>query len=435
MTSRFRLILVASVGILVLLQSAGAHQTFAGANFTVNSAADSADAVPGDGACTTLAGQCTLRAAIQETNALAGTTDATGIRELPVSFRVVNSNTSGYSCPSDFKEYTVRGHLVGPAAALESQSPAVTFYLYGFEGGEFHWRMTEELAGVSGYDWPLEMAKLGHVSLTIDMLGYDSSVTPEGPHGFLNCWGSQADVAHQIVGQLKNGQYSVDGRSGNGVSFAKVVLAGHDAGATVAEIEAYSYKDIDGLMTVEMADQGFSQYILNLFAEKVAFCATTGGEDREKESDPPVGPGGYFHLPPLDDWKTVLFQMDNSDERVVDAAIALRNRNPCAWELTAAGAFPVNRARLHEVDVPVLLEFPLEDPIFTQEGREQQRGNYCPEPEPLTNCDVEVRWLANTGHFPMLEKSVGQFRGHVSDWLCSRGLVSAPSGNNIGACG
>ena len=42
------------------------------ANFTVNSTADAVDARPGDGACATLAGQCTLRAAIQEANARPG---------------------------------------------------------------------------------------------------------------------------------------------------------------------------------------------------------------------------------------------------------------------------------------------------------------------------------------------------------------------------
>src|SRR5437867_1778102 len=40
--------------------------------FTVNSSADESDDVPGDGVCLTANGECTLRAAIQETNALAG---------------------------------------------------------------------------------------------------------------------------------------------------------------------------------------------------------------------------------------------------------------------------------------------------------------------------------------------------------------------------
>src|ERR1051326_2360615 len=41
--------------------------------FTVNSTTDAADANPGDGVCATAAAQCTLRAAIQEANALGGT--------------------------------------------------------------------------------------------------------------------------------------------------------------------------------------------------------------------------------------------------------------------------------------------------------------------------------------------------------------------------
>jgi CSLREA domain-containing protein len=42
------------------------------ATFTVNSTADDPDASPGNGVCQTAGGQCTLRAAIQEANALAG---------------------------------------------------------------------------------------------------------------------------------------------------------------------------------------------------------------------------------------------------------------------------------------------------------------------------------------------------------------------------
>jgi CSLREA domain-containing protein len=42
------------------------------ASFTVTTTADAADATPGDGVCATAIGECTLRAAIQEGNALAG---------------------------------------------------------------------------------------------------------------------------------------------------------------------------------------------------------------------------------------------------------------------------------------------------------------------------------------------------------------------------
>ena len=44
----------------------------AGVGFTVDSTTDAGDAIPGDGLCDTGAGECTLRAAVQETNALPG---------------------------------------------------------------------------------------------------------------------------------------------------------------------------------------------------------------------------------------------------------------------------------------------------------------------------------------------------------------------------
>lgn len=64
---------VAIVCILALMLAAGfPSRASAGVSFTVNSTADAVDAVPGDGRCATLAGKCTLRAAVQETNALPG---------------------------------------------------------------------------------------------------------------------------------------------------------------------------------------------------------------------------------------------------------------------------------------------------------------------------------------------------------------------------
>jgi CSLREA domain-containing protein len=46
--------------------------TATGASFTVDSTVDAVDAAPGDGACADATGACTLRAAVQETNALPG---------------------------------------------------------------------------------------------------------------------------------------------------------------------------------------------------------------------------------------------------------------------------------------------------------------------------------------------------------------------------
>lgn len=56
----------------IALASLAPASVMRAASFAVNSTADAVDALPGDGLCATSAGECTLRAAIQETNALSG---------------------------------------------------------------------------------------------------------------------------------------------------------------------------------------------------------------------------------------------------------------------------------------------------------------------------------------------------------------------------
>lgn len=76
MSSKFRRLFSAVLGLILfafLLISPWSRPLYA-ATFIVNSTGDGADANPGDGVCETATpGECTLRAAIQEANALAGT--------------------------------------------------------------------------------------------------------------------------------------------------------------------------------------------------------------------------------------------------------------------------------------------------------------------------------------------------------------------------
>jgi hypothetical protein len=63
--------LLFALAMLLGLRAAGAAGA-AGMNVVVNDTADRLDTSPGDGQCRTSAGTCTLRAAIQETNAISG---------------------------------------------------------------------------------------------------------------------------------------------------------------------------------------------------------------------------------------------------------------------------------------------------------------------------------------------------------------------------
>src|SRR5207247_10582689 len=109
---------------------------------------------------------------------------------------------------------------------------------------------------VTGDDRPVETAKLGPFAIVINRLGYSPSYHPPG---FESCIGSAADVVHQIIGQLRSPGARLS--DGTRVVFSRVALAGHDTGATVAEVEAYSYKDIDGLFVSAFANTGFTQKI------------------------------------------------------------------------------------------------------------------------------------------------------------------------------
>src|SRR5205823_4663713 len=171
--------------------------------------------------------------------------------ELPVAFQVKNTNPSPASCSSglaDGATYTIRGHISGPPAALASgKARSITVYLFGYEAGEWNW----DLKGVPGYDYAAELAKQGRVSLTLDELGYGASGHPA--NGNETCEGAEADITHQIIQKLRHREYTLGEYPA--IAFSKVALTGHDVGGAVAEIEAYSYKDIDGLSLVSFADQ------------------------------------------------------------------------------------------------------------------------------------------------------------------------------------
>ncbi len=89
-----------------------------GATFTVNSAENSTDASPGNGICETETGNgiCTLRAAIQETNAFAGADTITFNIEPdnPLTFRIIEVP---YALPLIQDQLTIQGPNLGGTGA------------------------------------------------------------------------------------------------------------------------------------------------------------------------------------------------------------------------------------------------------------------------------------------------------------------------------
>ena len=65
-----------------------------GATFSVWVTEDGVDALPGDGSCATAGGQCTLRAAVMEANAL-GTADRIELGSLTYTLSIGGANEEG----------------------------------------------------------------------------------------------------------------------------------------------------------------------------------------------------------------------------------------------------------------------------------------------------------------------------------------------------
>jgi hypothetical protein len=336
--------------------------------------------------------------------------------EIPVHFDVVNSNTSALPCASDGQKYTVHGHLVGPRSefvAGSARSEVVTILLTGWDEGEWTWRFTS----VPGYDYPREMAELGHTSLSIDMLGYGRS---GHPNGHVLCWGSQADVLHQIIGQLRAGSYS--GEMRGAPRFSTILTSGHDVGPWPAIIAAYSWPgEIDGIASQILAHQGFTPYILDIFARRNAGCGL-GGQQHDDErddaddlTDDPSHGGGYVYFGPRDEqFRTDLFYEKRAETDVIDAVIALRNRNACGQVYSSAPTVRMNLSRMGEIDVPVLLVFPgPDDPVISRDGQEQEAANYS------GSDDVTTAWM-DSGHFMELEECAPDFRALYANWVHER---------------
>lgn len=261
-----------------------------------------------------------------------------GVVDEAVSFSVVNRNTSALACPSDGETYTIRGHLTGPATVLGGGG-AVTVYEHGIASGEWYWRVP-----VEGFHHSYEMAERGHASLTIDRLGYDSSDRPDGRH---MCVGSQADMLHQIIEALRSGDYEWEGET-PAPTFTEVTTLGHSNGGQVAQLEAISYGDVDGVVVSGWADGGLTDEATARFQAALGSCMS-GGTPSEEPDDP----SGYA-LYDLGRREFVEGNFADTDPKVVEYSAGKQNKHPCGDMVSQLSGVMVDAERLREIDVPVL---------------------------------------------------------------------------------
>lgn len=334
--------------------------------------------------------------------------DAGSVARIRVSFAVDNVNRSALPCSQpDGKPYMIVGEVVGPPSLLARGSElTATLYLHEFSFGMFFWRFD----AVPGYNYASALAREGHISVIVDRLGYDESGHPAGGS---SCLGAQADMAAQIVRQLKNGSYTVE--SGAAIAFERIVLAGHSVGGGTAELAAHSFADlgIAGLVLFAWADQGYSARSVEQATQQAIDCAP-GGEPAE-----PGGPTGYAYFGRTrSDFQQNVFA--DTDPSVREAATAMRNRDPCGDNATLLRMAAVNAASVRNIRVPVLLLFGGDDAMFEDNSDEVQAALF------LNSPSVTPRSFPRAGHALTLERSAPEVHSAAATWLEDKGLVSAP---------
>jgi hypothetical protein len=324
------------------------------------------------------------------------------IAHLQVRFSVVNRNDSKSLCPADNKAYTVAGTIVGPRASLAADAKrSITVYMHGLAYGKWLF----EFDAVPGYGFQTEMARMGHVSLAYDLLGYGDSGKPA--NGLLSCFGSDASVAHQIVQQLRAGSYDVDGAR-RAVSFPRVAIAGQQGAGASAQDEAYSFHDVDALVLIGFADRGVTTAAALAFGQTGTSCATGGAA----ASGAP-GSSGYAY------YADFASQLYDAEPAVVVAATKLRSLDPCGRAVSAPLSLVADSAFTSTIDIPVLLAYGHDDVLFNDGPigtTAQQREMYGGSP------DVSLMYWNDTGTAFTLGRSAPAVRRQLGGWLSKHGF-------------
>jgi hypothetical protein len=333
------------------------------------------------------------------------------IVDTPVMFRVRNQNRSPIAClgAPDDGTYTVHGTLVGPRARMlddgaVDDDTAATLYYHGLSYADFFFRFK----AVPGYDYGMEQARHGHVSIVVDRLGYPQSPGP--PSGTDVCYSSQADIGDQIIGQLRAGGYFTG--EGQGPRFDRIAMAGHSAGGFITEMTQYLFGSADAIAVIGYNDTAPSPLVAQTLVAASVKCFTA--PDRAQGAS---GPPGYARFGETDA-DFIAGHVHDMDPAVLAVLLKVRTRDPCGDLVSIPASFAANQPLIRTIDEPVLLVAGKQDAFFPPPGASaQQLLGYVP-----TGPDVELEELENTGHAVTLGRTHAAFGVVMDRWLSKHGF-------------
>lgn len=307
-----------------------------------------------------------------------------------VVFPLVNSNRTAAACLPDDATYTVRGRLVGPPRAIAGRSgPLRVNVLVHDEGtGGWFWNLRSRPA----YDYATQLARRGETSLVIDRLGYGASRLAEGR---ATCLGAQATMLHQVVQHLRSGVYDFADHRGSVPAAAHVVTHGHGLGAAIAQVEAGTFDDVDGLVLMSWTDRGATATARDVVSAQSRACLAGLASTSYA---PVTGSAATF--------RQIFFA--SAPARVQQAAAARRSPVPCGDVASVTPTLLASNLAAGQVDAPVLLLYGSKDALNRAGARSSQASSYT--------STVTTRTFAGAGSALPLERPA-QVRAAVLRWL------------------
>lgn len=308
------------------------------------------------------------------------------VAQRAVVFTLTNVNTTSVLCSADNRTHRVRARLVGPRKVVlgQARSGRINVLVHDAGTGAWFWN----LRGNPAYDYATQLARKGETSLVLDRLGYDASPLADGT---ATCLGAQAHLLHQVVQHLYSGIYHYVAKpSKTPPHAAHVVVQGHGTGAAIAQLEAATYDDTDGLVLMGWSPAPGSQAALSETARQLRVC-----------NDSDYAAYGADAAA----FRKLLFV--TAPAAVQRAAAQRRNPTPCGDVTSLGSALLTTSLDASKVEVPVLV----------MAGAEDARLRSGSTVDYANSSGVTRRTVAGAGSALPLERSAAKTRASVLAWL------------------
>ena len=312
-----------------------------------------------------------------------------------VSFELTNSNSTPAACRADNASYQVGARIVAPRRAFKIASlPRINVLVHDNATSGWFWNLRDK----PRYDYAGNLARSGEVSVVLDRLGYAGNRLPDGDD---TCLGAQADMLHQVIQHLRSGRYDYLGRRADQAtqSAQHVVVHGHAVGAAIAQVEAGTFDDVDGLVLMSWADSGASQRAIDEASAQSNRCLA--GDDYA------------FFGKTQQDFRALLFR--TAPRGVQRVAAGRRGPTPCGDALSLSPMVSASSSAAQQVEVPVLLLFGARDVLMRDDSAERQSASYGPE------ATVTTKVVPGAASALVLERSAPRTRAKVQRWLTQLG--------------